>query len=481
MRISTKTTRRITKALTLMMTFFVSTLLIPEVFAESNEVGSEYSSTVTQEELAIIVNGETVNFYNGLGQPFITEEGRTLVPLRGTAEAYGCDVSWDAENYQAVVNFDDHTVTVPIDQYSIFTDSGAIQMDTYARIIDDRTYLPIRFVMEAVGATVTWDEPKYTITINNSEEEIAQTIESITGTDSINTNISYDQKGSILIDGTESLITVPESAETNLIIEDGFDNVVEMDLSEVIPETSTCSIASNGTFVYSEPNDENTNVSIAIQPLREEYDEGFVDESIRTLIVIESADAPKDYSFELTYPENQKLMTASEYLGEEYDTGEVYLIDTDCNEIVNVFDPAWAVDANGNAIDTFYTVNGNVLTQTVNFDEDTAFPVTADPSLWQITKCGAAITGALVSAFFGSAKILKIKKYIKAAGGIKKASQGVIKGVQVAKRIARRKGHASKWWKYVKVSELTKELGGAVGNLCGEILGIDKIRNNCSF
>lgn len=32
-----------------------------------------------------------------------------------------------------------------------------------------------------------------------------------------------------------------------------------------------------------------------------------------------------------------------------------------------------------------------LLTQVVNFDEKTAFPVIADPSAWKIAKCAAAI------------------------------------------------------------------------------------------
>lgn len=67
----------------------------------------------------------------------------------------------------------------------------------------------------------------------------------------------------------------------------------------------------------------------------------------------------------------------------DYDTGEVYIVNKD-NVIDTVIDAAWAVDANGNDVDTYYVVNGNILTQVVNFDEKTTFPVIADPSAWKI-------------------------------------------------------------------------------------------------
>ncbi len=56
----------------------------------------------------------------------------------------------------------------------------------------------------------------------------------------------------------------------------------------------------------------------------------------------------------------------------DYDTGEVYIVNKD-NVIDTVIDAAWAVDANGNDVDTYYVVNENILTQVVNFDEKRHF------------------------------------------------------------------------------------------------------------
>lgn len=114
----------------------------------------------------IFVNGTVVDFSGGYGEPFISDEGRTMVPVRGTAEAYGCKVEWDAPNYQAVVTYGNHYVIIPINKTYIITDTGTVSMDTFARIIEDRTYLPIRYVMEAVGARVDWVATSRTVVIN---------------------------------------------------------------------------------------------------------------------------------------------------------------------------------------------------------------------------------------------------------------------------------------------------------------------------
>ncbi|WP_156159119.1 hypothetical protein [Demequina gelatinilytica] len=78
----------------------------------------------------------------------------------------------------------------------------------------------------------------------------------------------------------------------------------------------------------------------------------------------------------------------------------------------------WAVDANGVALETSYALNGDTLTQVVTTDEDTAFPVVADPLLtygwaiyWNMTgaqwkalafSVGATIVGGVTVACLGA-------------------------------------------------------------------------------
>ena len=59
-------------------------------------------------------------------------------------------------------------------------------------------------------------------------------------------------------------------------------------------------------------------------------------------------------------------------------SGEVYIVDKD-NEIVEVIGEAWAKDANGYDVETSYEVEGNKLIQNVEFDENSVFPIVADP------------------------------------------------------------------------------------------------------
>ncbi|MCH5187599.1 MAG: hypothetical protein J1F63_04295 [Oscillospiraceae bacterium] len=127
--------------------------------------------------LGVSVNGAKLNFSASDGQPFI-ENGRTLVPLRATAEAYGASVGFDPTTNAAIITKDSVTVTVPIGESAVYRNGEAITNEVAAKIVDSRTYLPIRVVMESFGADVGWDAGSQTVTVNDPDVMYINGIES---------------------------------------------------------------------------------------------------------------------------------------------------------------------------------------------------------------------------------------------------------------------------------------------------------------
>ena len=98
--------------------------------------------------------------------PFIDENSRTMVPLRAVAEALGLSVSWDGAQREAVFTDGSKTLYFPIGSSSARTgDGSALQMDTAAVIVNDRTYAPVRYLAEYFGFTVGWDGASKTVLI----------------------------------------------------------------------------------------------------------------------------------------------------------------------------------------------------------------------------------------------------------------------------------------------------------------------------
>ncbi len=111
---------------------------------------------ISASALDVIIDGERVQFDDNYGYPFI-RDSRTLVPLRATMEAYGANVRWDDERKEAIVTLDETTVVCPTRESCIYRNGTRIPADVGADIIDGRTYLPIRAVLEAFDAVVGYD------------------------------------------------------------------------------------------------------------------------------------------------------------------------------------------------------------------------------------------------------------------------------------------------------------------------------------
>ena len=108
------------------------------------------------ELISVYVNGRKVNFPDA--PAYLDENGRTQVPVRFVVEALGCAVEWDNVNQYVTINGNGTTVLFMIGQ-KIYKVNGVTMpaMDTEAVLNDSRTYVPVRFAAEALGATVRWD------------------------------------------------------------------------------------------------------------------------------------------------------------------------------------------------------------------------------------------------------------------------------------------------------------------------------------
>ena len=82
--------------------------------------------------------------------PYI-EYGRIMLPVRFIAEALGADVDWNEASQEITLTIDDIALMFSIGQ----TLPG---MDVSAEIVNGRTMVPLRFIAGLFGAAVRWDE-----------------------------------------------------------------------------------------------------------------------------------------------------------------------------------------------------------------------------------------------------------------------------------------------------------------------------------
>jgi len=94
------------------------------------------------------------------------ENGRTLVPLRAIFEAMGASVDWNSSTRTVTAKKGNTTVILPMGSTSPTVNGQPYKLEVAAKIVNDRTLAPLRFVGEAFGGQVNWDAQTRTITIN---------------------------------------------------------------------------------------------------------------------------------------------------------------------------------------------------------------------------------------------------------------------------------------------------------------------------
>jgi len=90
--------------------------------------------------------------------PYI-KNGVTLVPIRFISEAFGAEVFWDANigKGQVKIIFEGKTIILLIDSKKAYVDGKEFPLIEAPEIKNGRTFVPIRFISEAFGASVNWN------------------------------------------------------------------------------------------------------------------------------------------------------------------------------------------------------------------------------------------------------------------------------------------------------------------------------------
>lgn len=92
--------------------------------------------------------------------------GRTMVPMRSIFEALGADVTWDNATKGITATKENKTVNLYLENKTAYIDGIAKTLDAAPVSLNGRTMVPARFVAEAMGCTVIWNEATQTVSIS---------------------------------------------------------------------------------------------------------------------------------------------------------------------------------------------------------------------------------------------------------------------------------------------------------------------------
>lgn len=128
------------------------------------------------------------------------ENGVTLVPLDVITDALGCDVTADSD--QITYQENDNSVQMNINSTTAVVNGTNQTMPMAPRMIDSQVYVPLRFVLESLGAQVGWNGKTNSVSVAYNETRNGMTAEEIMAKASVAMVEANQSKMSVDVQGT---------------------------------------------------------------------------------------------------------------------------------------------------------------------------------------------------------------------------------------------------------------------------------------
>lgn len=89
-------------------------------------------------------------------EPYFDSQKRTMVPMRKLFEALGATVTYDGSTNQIIAVKDEKTIQLTTNSSIAIVDGQSYTLDSPVVVKNNRSLVPIRFITEQFGGTVTW-------------------------------------------------------------------------------------------------------------------------------------------------------------------------------------------------------------------------------------------------------------------------------------------------------------------------------------
>lgn len=123
-------------------------------------------------EVNVNIDGQNITF----DQPALSIDDRTVVPIRGVFELLGANVEWVSSTNTIIARKGPITIELKEGSKSAKINGVVKMLDVAPQVINNRTLIPLRFVSEALGASVSWDQATSTALITSPPETVTPSV-----------------------------------------------------------------------------------------------------------------------------------------------------------------------------------------------------------------------------------------------------------------------------------------------------------------
>jgi len=140
---------------TLLIILIISSALILQVFSK--------------DVIKVFYNNSQMSF----DVPPTSVNGRILVPVKAIFEKLGATVEWDGSTKTVIAIRGNTVIELKIDSKYALVNGKKVELDAPLKAIKGRTFVPIRFVSENLGAKVDWDSTNKIVKITYDPNDIS--------------------------------------------------------------------------------------------------------------------------------------------------------------------------------------------------------------------------------------------------------------------------------------------------------------------
>jgi len=116
-------------------------------------------------KVTVTLDGTEVTFPDA--QPFVDARDRTLVPIRFVSEAMGAKVDWENDTRTVVIQKGEDNIRYTVGEPIAYFNGEMLTFDSYGIIKECRTFVPIRFIAEMLSCDVDWLDTTNTVVIKS--------------------------------------------------------------------------------------------------------------------------------------------------------------------------------------------------------------------------------------------------------------------------------------------------------------------------
>ncbi|WP_416318393.1 copper amine oxidase N-terminal domain-containing protein [Thermoanaerobacterium saccharolyticum] len=136
--------------------------------------------------------------------PPVVKSGTTLIPVRAVVESLGANVNWDAASNTVTITKGDKTIVFDLNNSKVYVNGTEVTISMPAMEISNRTFVPLRFIAESLGVKINYDDNTGNIDIEDDNTQNSTVSQDVYG--QTDETVSQEVYGSNDTDNTDNTV-----------------------------------------------------------------------------------------------------------------------------------------------------------------------------------------------------------------------------------------------------------------------------------